>query len=244
MWVHEKMRVRRKNILFLSLLSLLLAATSARADFAAGIAAYKQKDFKAALKEFKNLAQENPTAKAQFYLGIMYAKGQGVVRDLSQSRRWFHKAALQGHVAAQYYLGLLYAKGLGVARDIDQAVNWYRKAALQGHVSAQFSLGLMYANGQGVARNHTQAAKWFGKAALKGHASAQHNLGVMYDKGMGVAKSHTQAAKWFGNGAGVGGRTIQSRCYVRQGPRRGQGPLTSAEVVSKGGDKGLRRCPI
>ena len=42
MWVYAKMRVSRKNILFLSLLSLFLATTSASADFAAGVAAYNR----------------------------------------------------------------------------------------------------------------------------------------------------------------------------------------------------------
>ena len=72
------MRVNRKNILSLALLSLHLAATSGSADFAGGVAAYKQNDFKAALKEFKSLAQQGDD-RAQFSLGIMYAKGQGVV---------------------------------------------------------------------------------------------------------------------------------------------------------------------
>ena len=107
------MGVIRKRLLFLPLLlSLLLVATSASADFAAGLAAYKRGDYKTAFKKFKKLAQQG-LAVAQYNLGVMYGNGQGVPQDYAQALKWYRKAALQGHASAQYYLGVMYDKPLG-----------------------------------------------------------------------------------------------------------------------------------
>jgi TPR repeat protein len=39
-------------------------------------------------------------AEAQFQLGHLYATGQGVEHDYTQSRHWIRQAALQGHEQA------------------------------------------------------------------------------------------------------------------------------------------------
>ena len=44
-------------------------------------------------------------AKAQFNLGYMYAKGQGVEKDFKEAVKWFQKAADQGYAHAQDNLG-------------------------------------------------------------------------------------------------------------------------------------------
>lgn len=49
---------------------------------------------------------EHGDAQAQFNLGVMYAKGEGVAQDLKQAVPWYRKAAEQGMVDAQYSLGL------------------------------------------------------------------------------------------------------------------------------------------
>ncbi|MDP6088531.1 MAG: tetratricopeptide repeat protein, partial [Nitrospinota bacterium] len=166
MWVYAKMRVSRKNILFLSLLSLFLATTSASADFAAGVAAYNRGDFKTAFKEFRRLALQG-NAFAQYNLGLMYAKGRGVAQDYAQAVTWYRKAALQGNALAQSNLGFMYENGRGVAQDYALAVKWYRKAALQGFARAQSNLGVMYDKGQGVAQDYVQAHMWFNLAASR-----------------------------------------------------------------------------
>ena len=44
-------------------------------------------------------------ATAQYDLGLMYAKGQGVPQDYAEAVKWFRKAADQGDASAQYNLG-------------------------------------------------------------------------------------------------------------------------------------------
>lgn len=147
---------------------------------------------------------EQGNDKAQYSLGLMYAKGQGVAQDYKQATYWFTKAAELGGVAAQYILGLMYANGHGVAQDYKQAFYWYIKAAGQGDASAQFNLGFMYANGEGVAQDYKQAIYWWQKAAEQGDAWAQYNLGVMYNKGAGVLQDYKQAVHWWNKAAEQG----------------------------------------
>ena len=53
---------------------------------------------------FKEMLQvaEQGNAVAQFNLGLMYDKGQGVRQDYAQAVQWYRKAAEQGDAQAQY----------------------------------------------------------------------------------------------------------------------------------------------
>ncbi|MBL0231946.1 MAG: sel1 repeat family protein [Moraxellaceae bacterium] len=119
---------------------LLCAASVSYAGLYEGAAAYQKGDYAAALKEF-NEAAEQGHADAQFNLGLMYRKGQGVPQDDTQAVVWFKKAAQQGYASAQYNLGIMYDKGQGVPQDYTQAVVWWQKAAQQGIADAQYNLG-------------------------------------------------------------------------------------------------------
>ena len=78
--------------------------------------------------EIKRKAEQGD-AKAQFSLGAMYAKGQGVQQDFAQAKFWYEKAAEQGDVRAQCGLGVMYTTGQGVKKDLAQAKFWLEKAA-------------------------------------------------------------------------------------------------------------------
>ena len=119
-------------------------------------------------------------AAAQYNLGDMYRRGDGVPQDDAQAVVWYRQAADQGDADAQNNLGVMYRNGQGVPQDYSQAMAWYRQAADQGYAEAQYNLGLMYANGQGVPRDLTQALAWYRQAADQGDAYAQYNLGLMY----------------------------------------------------------------
>ena len=114
--------------------------------------------------------------EAQFNLGMCYANGYGVEKNLTEAANWYRKAAEQGYAAAQYNLGLYYHNGYGVEKNLPEAVKWYRKAAEQGDAEAQYILGLCYYCGDGVEKNLAEAVKWFRKAAEQGYADAQKAL--------------------------------------------------------------------
>jgi TPR repeat protein len=105
------------------------------ANYQEGIDAYSKGEYSTALKKLQPVAERgNP--QAQFYLGLMYSKGDGVKQDHNTANDWWNKAAEQKHTGAQENLGLTYAKGSGVARDWVQADKWFSIAAALGKETA------------------------------------------------------------------------------------------------------------
>ena len=51
--------------------------------------------------------------RAQYDLGMMYARGRGVTQDYKTAAQWYQKAADQGYARAQYSLGRMYENGYG-----------------------------------------------------------------------------------------------------------------------------------
>ena len=189
---------------------LLLAATAApAADFDAGMHAYHRGDHAGALDEFRPLAEEGDAA-AQFALGFMYERGEGVPEDAGQAVFWYREAAEQGNADAQYNLGVMYRTGKGAPEDAAAAGVWFRRAAEQGIAVAQYSLGTMYARGEGVPEDARQAVFWYRKAAEQGYADAQSDLGVMYQTGEGVPEDVRRAAFWYHEAAVQGYAVAQS----------------------------------
>jgi len=90
--------------------------------------AYKKGDYKAAYRIFKPHA-ERGDVDAQFSLGEMSKKGQGVPRDDAEALKWYRRAADHGHADAQNNLGIIYTLGKGVPVDYVQAHMWYSIAA-------------------------------------------------------------------------------------------------------------------
>ena len=161
-----------KNLtaIFCLTLTLLLGSmgNSESADFQKGLTAYKSGDYATALREWKPLAKQG-YAVAQYNLGVMYDKGQGVPQDYKTAVKWYRLAAKQGYAKSQYNLGLMYRKGQGVTQNDKTAVKWYRLSAKQGDASAQYNLGFMYYNGLGVSQDNVYAHMWWNIAASSGN---------------------------------------------------------------------------
>ena len=162
------------NIL-VSICVVLALASTAFADFRAGVDAYQRGNHMMAFQEFWTLAQEGH-AGAQFNLGVMYANGLAVPQDFGQAARCYRLAAERGHALAQCNLGVLYEAGKGVTQNDGEAIHWYRLAAEQGNSGGQNNLGRMYEEGRGVPRDASEALDWYQKAAAQGNAQAQANL--------------------------------------------------------------------
>lgn len=79
-------------------------------------------------------------AEAQFDLGLMYAKGDGVRRSEREAFKWFHKAARNNHTEAKFYMGLSFAQGRGVKRQPQLARYWFKLAVKAGHRQAMAHL--------------------------------------------------------------------------------------------------------
>lgn len=65
-------------------------------------------------------------------LGVCYANGFYVEKDMEKAAYWFRKAARQGLDVAQFNLANCYYHGNGVKKDRDLAFYWYNRAYEQG----------------------------------------------------------------------------------------------------------------
>lgn len=145
-------------------------------------------------------------AEAQTELGMAYATGNGVDKNMVEARQWWEKAAASGNTSAQYALGLLYTKtGYdGVNQDYQVAAGWFEKAAKSGDAWAQYSIGYLYENGRGFEKSDKLGGQWYLQAAESGNEYAQLNVGLKFYYAQGTEQNHAEAAKWFRKAAQQG----------------------------------------
>lgn len=188
-----------------------------------------QQKFSETINNYRKAAQKGYPA-AQYDLGLLYIKGDGVEKDEEVAVKWFKKAAEQGYPAAQYTLGLCFRVGMGVEQDEEEAVTWFAEAAQQEHGGAQYALGMHYFKGDGELDDE-EAVKWFIKAAEQGHAGAQFDLGYCFRNGRGIEQDDEEAFKWFAEAAQQGHADAQhvlGLCY-----EDGQGVEQDEEEAAK-----------
>ena len=197
--------------LILIILSLMLVVPVVYADdYQDGVDAFDKKDFKAALKKLKPLAEKGH-AKAQYSLGLSYEKGQGVPQDYKEAVKWLLKSAEQKNTKAQRLIRASYHK-------------LHQEVAEQGDSYAQRFLGASYYLGLGVTQDYAEAAKWYKKAAEQGDSVSQIILGAMYEKGKGISKDFVEAYKWFS----ISGETGNGRMYIE---KLGKRKMTTAQTA-------------
>ena len=175
-----------KHITIILAFLITLSSPIAAQDFQKGYDAAQAGDFATALQEWAPLAEAGDAA-AQYNLGQMYRKGQGVLQDYAEAVKWFRLAADQGYANAQYNLGNMYRQGQGVPQDYAESMRWYRLAADQGDANAQSNLGFMYEYGKGVLQDYAVAHMWYNIGAANGNELG----GTNRDK---IAKKMTPAA--------------------------------------------------
>ena len=150
--------------------------------------------FKALAKD-KNICDEDKEncnrirAGACFHLGLMYRHGRGLgAKDPMEAKKWFEKAACQGHKDAQFVLGLIFRDGLGVRRDLKKTEEWFKKASSEGNgtsESREWSVAerepeAVYWNGRGERERLLSEREWYGTTVERGHLEAQYQLGLSW----------------------------------------------------------------
>lgn len=116
-----------------SILLFLSLSAPAWADFNTGVVAYLMGEYDKAFATMQSLSETADHGYAQYYLGMMYLKGQGTRQDYEQATKWLNASAKKGIPQAQYNLAKLYMKGEGVPRDYERAYIWYRTGAAHKH---------------------------------------------------------------------------------------------------------------
>jgi uncharacterized protein len=179
----------------------LSVAIPASADTAAGVAAFKNGDYHRAYQEWK-AAAEAGYPEAEFDLGLLYAQGLGVRRDLSEAMRLYRAAAEKDNAQAQFALGQIYLRGWGTPRDEVDAIRWIMMA--NSVETAGPPTDWVAVEGYGVARDPRQAVYWYDRAARNGHPEAQFDLARLYAAGEGTKRDEEQAARWTSAAAAQG----------------------------------------
>ncbi len=184
----------------LAFAALLFASTFCAVTFAQNSTQSSSKDAKGlTATEFEDLKAfaENGEVDAQYTVGLLYAKGVDVERNINEAEKWWRKAASQGDARAQDSLGIMYGLGQGRPQNYAESIKWHTLAANQGYASAQYNLGYMYYNGLGFKKSYAEAYKLFMKAAVQADERSESYLGYMYKDGQGVAKDYHRAHMWF-----------------------------------------------
>ena len=186
--------------------------------------AYNRGEYEIALREYRRQATlEHPVA--QYVLGSMYYRGEGVREDNAKAIQWLTRAAEQGHADAQCELGVMYYFGDGMPEDYVQAAHWFERAAEQGEqapraahyycaavhgdAEAQWNLGSMYTwYDEGAPKIHTQAVHWYNLAAEQGHTHAQRYMDEVQAVGQyldAAEQGDAEAQYELGNRYNIGG---------------------------------------
>jgi TPR repeat protein len=150
--------------------------------FACGVAAYQKQRYLKALEAWKRASAQGDT-ESYYRIGLLYARGEGVVPSLPDAVTWYRRAAEAGHTEAQYQLGLIYLNGSkGGVGD-----HWLKAASLQNSEAAQRTLNMLFPNGISVGRDLGEAKRWIWAAAVAGKVEAQAVLGELYRSGRPLA---------------------------------------------------------
>jgi tetratricopeptide (TPR) repeat protein len=129
-----------RAILAPGLMVAVLTAAASAGPFEDAAAAYRQGDYTRALRIIRPMARKG-YAPAQFKLGLIYVRGNGVPQDYREALRWYRKAADQDNAAAQRNLGVMFGEGRGVPQDYAEALKWFRRAAEQNDAARRAGCG-------------------------------------------------------------------------------------------------------
>ena len=167
-----------------------------------GLEAYEREDFVTAFDLWSGAAR-NGGPEAQYRLGQLYQRGQGVIANLPDAVLWYCRAAEQGHAEAQYQLSLVYQRGYGGQTGLWRVVpGGGRERQAHRRTRPCFALPC-FPNGLTIERDET-ALRWSLAAAQHGHAEAQANTGQMYARGIGCEPDYAEAGHWYGRAAEQG----------------------------------------
>jgi hypothetical protein len=119
------------NSAILALTLLFSGAVSAQ-DFQIGLIAARIGDFATALREWTPLAEQG-NASAQLNLGVLYAKGEGVLQDFVYAHLWSNIAAANGNENAAKLRDIV--SGKMSAADISIAQRLSRECVAKNYIS-------------------------------------------------------------------------------------------------------------
>jgi uncharacterized protein len=175
-----------------------------RAALRSGMENYRKGDVANSIVALK-YAADGGEQLAQWKLGRMYAKGDGVKKNDLAAYQYFARIIRdfqedqlrpgeRSVVASAFVAVGAYSRtGIpktGVRRDLQRALHLFHYASTAfGDADAQYNLARMYLDGAGTERNPRRAVPWLRYAARKNHVEAMAVLGnLLYVGDTGVPR--------------------------------------------------------
>lgn len=152
----------------------LFSAQPLLADVKAGVDAWSNGDYPAAVKQWRDPAAKGDP-DAQFNMAQAFKLGRGVKQDLNMAADWYARAAKQGHLQAADNLGHLYHYQGKVA----QALPLLEASSQRGEPRSQYLLATELFNGVNTAKDWVRAYALMTRASSAGLAPASRSLAEM-----------------------------------------------------------------
>ncbi len=196
--------------------------------------AYERQDYAAAFKEWSAAAAMGDP-DASYHLGLLYARGHGVLANLADAAGWYRRAAEEGHAAAQHQLSLLHLDGYRA--HASSFARWYGAALKHDPEAADDNRTLLFPNGFDVPQDPAEALRWSRAAAEQGVADAQANTGLIYARGIGCACNYREARHWYSLAAAQGSAAAELGLGILYANGHGveEDLPTAAMLVQEGG---------
>lgn len=179
-------------------------------------------------------------AGAQYRLALALQKKSGSeLRAGASGRRYFERAAEQGHIKAAMALARS-------PRNAEDKLHWLTVAAEGGLAEAQYELYRLTIKSAVPDYNSRSALAWLQSAAEKGYADAQYELGRLLihgDQQRGIEKNGETARRWWEKAADNNhGRAMEELAwrYNQAADGFARDPARAAALLEKIAD-GYRR---
>ena len=221
--MHLATQSRRLAFALAILLFPMMPASAADAPVALSevlrdrMVALENGDFATARRILEPLANSGNT-DAQYLLGVMYMRGDGVPQNSREAARLFRLSADHGSKHSQLQFARLLLEGVGVEKDEFEAFRYFELSSRQGFAPAQLALGTLLnpgefeqsgvsvgANGspsgdplaQRIPKDAVMSAHYFRLAAEQGNPDAQFSLGLSFERGLGVPFNSAEAVRLY-----------------------------------------------
>jgi len=206
-----------------------------------------------AIQKFQELSTNKASARAQFYLGFVYASGLGVKSNQAKALTYFTFAAFGGEPLAEMALGYRYWSAINVQTNCDMALNFYRKVAtsVASRISAN-SIGTVIhrvrlydeeekVTGQSQTMLDDDLVQYYQLLADRGDTQAQYGLGLLHYQGArGLNMQYDKALHYFSRAAESGNNYAMAylgKLYLEGGPHIKQDNATAIRYFKMAADK-------
>lgn len=179
------------------LVTSVLFAAPAGADFDDGVAAYEKGDCEVADRELRPLALAGNAVAMRLMGMLTYICGEETDNPYSLLEFQRLREVEEGHGDHVSRLGVEYDWAMRSPRDPSTAAAWFSQAVDAGDPVAEFVMASFLDRGIEVPQDHERAVSLLLKAARCPDVRADYFLAVHFRDGIGTAIDKKEAFNWF-----------------------------------------------